>query len=55
MDVGWTAPRLERRNSLMFNYERHLIVVLAIAVVVVLAAVTLAFLEVPIPFFNDTQ
>ena len=37
----------------MFNYERHLIVALVIAVVVVLAAVVLAFLEVPVPFFND--
>lgn len=37
----------------MFNYERHLIVALAIAVVIVLASVILAFLEVPIPFFND--
>ena len=37
----------------MFNYERHLIVALVIAVVIVLASVTLAFLEVPIPFLND--
>jgi len=36
----------------MFNYERHLIIVLVIAVVVVLASVTAAFLEIPIPFFN---
>lgn len=36
----------------MFNYERHLVVVLVIALVIVLGSVALAFLEVPIPFFN---
>jgi hypothetical protein len=36
----------------MFSYERHLIIVLVIAVVIVLASVTLAVLEVPIPFLN---
>lgn len=37
----------------MFNYERHLIIVLVIAVVIVLASVTLAFMEIPIPFFSS--
>ena len=34
----------------MFTYERHLVVVLAIAVVVVLGTVAVVVFEVPLPF-----
>lgn len=37
----------------MFRYERHLVVVLVIAVVLVGAAVVAAVLGVPVPFIGD--
>jgi hypothetical protein len=36
----------------MFSYERHLVVVLVIAVVIVAGAVVAAILGVPIPFLG---
>ena len=38
---------------MMFSYERHLVVVLVLAVLVVIAAVVAAFLGVPVPFVGD--
>ena len=37
----------------MFSYERHLIVVLVIAVLVVLGAVVAAVFEIPLPFSGN--
>jgi hypothetical protein len=36
----------------MFSYERHLLVVLVLAVLVVIVAVVAAFLGVPVPFIG---
>jgi hypothetical protein len=38
---------------LMFSYERHLVVVLVLAVLIVIAAVVAAFFGVSVPFIGD--
>ncbi len=38
----------------MFSYERHLVIVLVLAVLVVIAAVVAAFLGVSVPFIGDS-
>ncbi len=37
----------------MFSYERHLVVALVLAVLVVIAAVAAAFFGVPVPFIGE--
>ena len=41
------------RRSLMFTYERHLIIVLGIAVAVLAAAILVVVFELPLPFMGD--
>ncbi len=38
----------------MFSYERHLVIVLVLAVLVVSAGVVAAFLGVSVPFIGDS-
>jgi hypothetical protein len=35
----------------MFSYERHMIVALAIAVIAIVAVVSMVVLDIPLPFF----
>jgi hypothetical protein len=39
---------------MMFSYERHLVVVLVLAVLVVIAAVVAAFFGVSLPFIGES-
>ena len=39
----------------MLNYERHLVVVLTIGIVIVVAAVAAVLLGVPLPFLGGEQ
>jgi len=36
----------------MFNYERHLVVVMGLAIIAIVATVVLVILEIPLPFFG---
>ena len=36
----------------MFNYERHLVIVMGLAIIVLIAAIVLVVLEIPLPFFG---
>lgn len=36
----------------MFNYERHLIIVMGLAIIVLIATIALVVLEIPLPFFG---
>lgn len=38
----------------MLSYERHLLVVTVIAVVIILVSVAAIFLEVPLPFMRNS-
>lgn len=37
----------------MFNYERHLAVVMVLAIIVIIATIVMVVLEVPLPFFGN--
>jgi hypothetical protein len=37
----------------MFDFERHLIVVMGVAIVIIAAAVAAVLLEVPLPFLGE--
>ena len=37
----------------MFNYERHLAVVMGLAIIVIVATIVMVVLEIPLPFIGD--
>ena len=37
----------------MFDFERHLVVVMGIAIVIIAAAIAAVLLEVPLPFMGE--
>lgn len=37
----------------MFKYERHLAVVMGLAIIVIIAAIVMVVLEIPLPFFGN--